>query len=224
MSGLVLLENYFMSKDYSCALGYDKIYFVYSDFNCTLRDLHELRRQSSDPYSESMLLNLLEDCLGGLDHLSKIGVSHRNLRPENICFSHRSCKYMLMNLSLAHGSKDRFYESFSLVGCPTYLSIDLFGTMSVQNNKVCFRYDLERGDLYSLAVIIIELLSLKLENRDLLETNSFYLFMTISSLQDINQLLVLARQKFAFHNYLLLILRICADNCVISRGLVRLLS
>lgn len=68
-----------------------------------------------------------------------------------------------MNFSLANGGKDRFFESYSLVGCPTYLPIDILTTMSIQNNKICFRYDSERSDIYSLAVVFLELICLKLE-------------------------------------------------------------
>lgn len=73
-------------------------------------------------------------------------------------------------------------------------------------------------------MVILELIALKLENRDLLETNSFYLFMTINTLQDITHLLILTRQKAAFHNYLIRLLKICAEHRVLSRGFIRLLS
>ena len=176
---IVNCRNYFFGKSKLSSFSCSKLYFILDDFNCNLRDLIEIRREKTDPYSETMILTILKDVLEGINYMQRVGLCHRNLRPENICFSHRKAKYMINNLNLSSVAKNRFLDQVSLVGCLIYMPIEIVTNLASFDSKLCFKIDHEKFDIYSLAVIIIELISFKLVCRDLLESNAFYLFMRI---------------------------------------------
>lgn len=194
------------------------------DFNCNLRDLTEIRRKNSDPYSEAMLLNIMKDLLEGIQYLQRVGLCHRNLRPENICFSHRKAKYMINNLNLSTTAKNRYLDQVSFAGCLLYMPIEMVTNLSVFESKLCFKIDHEKYDIYSLAVIILELIAFKLVCRDLLEANAFYLFMRVQNISSLEEFTIFAKQKIAFHNFLINILKIASENRVISEEFVWLVK
>jgi hypothetical protein len=105
-----------------------------------------------------------------------------------------------------------------------YLPIEIVTNLSVYDRKLSFKIDHEKYDIYSLAVIIIELIFFKLVCRDLIETNAFYIFIDIKKLSSIDDFSMFTKQKIAFHNFLINVLRIAKNNRVISEDFVYLLK
>ena len=218
---LVNCHNFFFVESYLSNSGCSHLYFIMDDFSCSLRDLIEIRSKNSEAYTEAMIIKIIKDVLEGLQHLHKAGICHRNIRPENICFSHRTAKYMINNNNLSVSS--RISDQISFIGCPIYMPVELTTNISVYDNMLCFKIDYEKYDLYSLGVVAVELIAFKLVCRDLIEVNAFYLFMSMGEIKTIQDFYRFATQKIAFHNYLIHILKIAFENNVVNNLLVRLI-
>ena len=221
--GIVKCLDYFCIFDEVEPESNPKIYLIFEDFNCTLRDLIEIRRENGRPYSERGLLEIARDVLTGLCSLQRMGLSHRNLRPENIMFSHRKSRYLLHSLNLCLSSQEEYQTQASLTGTPLYMPLETLMSFSVEDGQLFFLNHRDKSDVYSLGVILIELLNLRLVRSGILPENSFYKVITCNTLGGIQDLMSLCEQKLVFHNHLIHILDEARVNKGASNGLIYLL-
>jgi hypothetical protein len=114
----------------------------------TLRE--RLDREQQLPLEEA--LQIVREVGGALTHAHRLGVVHRDVKPQNILF--RSGHALLADFGIAHAVADTdlgvLTESGITVGTPTY--------MSPEQATVGGKID-ERSDQYALACILFEMLA-----------------------------------------------------------------
>ena len=188
-----------------------RLYTIYPEYHISLREIIEERRSMKKPATGFMILKLAKDILDGLYSLHKLNIAHRDVKPENIVFDYKSKNYKLKSFGLYKKNEESlntiFLKTASLTGTPFYLSLDYFKNLIIKDKKLYFSLDIMKGDIYSLGVIIIELLSLILEPVLNIPSNSLYEILDQRRLNDIDTFCDLCEKKFLFHNYLISILK-----------------
>jgi eukaryotic-like serine/threonine-protein kinase len=116
----------------------------------TLRD--RLRREKQLPLEDA--LRIAADTARALDYAHRHGVIHRDIKPENILVTKDDGDALLadfgIGVSFAGSPADRFTETGILVGTPAYMSPEqAAGERQLDS----------RTDIYSLAVVLYELLA-----------------------------------------------------------------
>ncbi|MBS2034559.1 serine/threonine-protein kinase PknK, partial [bacterium] len=95
------------------------------------------------------LFEIVQALLEGLDYLHQHGVIHRDLKPQNILITAQG-ETKLLDLGLArHHQVSRATDKGTLVGTPHYIAPELLQEMELD----------VRSDLYSLGVLVYEMLS-----------------------------------------------------------------
>ena len=179
-------------------------YMLYKDFHASLRDIIEYRRQVKAPFTESQVVEILRDLTFGLKALHGLDIAHRNLRPETIFFNMNSNRFLIGGLSLASVvDSDDFSFSPCLIGSPFYMSIDFFTDFQIKKKRIHFVTRQLKNDIYSIGVIMCELLVNALGRVNLGYTRPLYGFMKAKKLQDVADLIKLSEEKLSLHNFLL---------------------
>ena len=109
------------------------------------------RLRQSMPWSGWLdrLFEIVQSLLDGLDYLHQHGVIHRDLKPQNILVTAQG-ETKLIDLGLArHHQVSRATDKGTLVGTPHYIAPELLQEMELD----------VRSDLYSLGVLVYEMLS-----------------------------------------------------------------
>lgn len=182
--------------------------FVYDDFDCTLRDIMNDRQKSKVQFTIAEIVKIFTDIFKGLCALHKLGVVHRNLKPENVVYRKSKNQFMIANLSLAlvFNKEESQCVSYDLVGTPFYMAIDSFSDLIVDNGKLKFSQDPFKADVYSAGVIMLECLWINIEINEG-ENMQLRKVFNQSHLKDLDDLLELCELKHREHNLFLSIFR-----------------
>ena len=187
---------------------FSSICFIYEEFTCTLRDIMEDRYKSNQQFTVTEIAKIFSDVIRGLCTLHKLGIVHRNLRPENIVFCAKKNSFMISDLSLAlvFNKEEAILSCFDLVGTPFYMPIDAFADLSIDGTRIKFSYDPFKGDVYAVGVMMLECLWINLQVTDqaIPQIGKAFIQLNLSNLED---LIKLCEQKHKQHNLFLWILR-----------------
>jgi eukaryotic-like serine/threonine-protein kinase len=114
------------------------------------RDLGTVAREDG-PLPVERALPIFEQVLDGLDAAHAMGIVHRDIKPANILVdANDHVKIVDFGLALvAQGTRSRLTQSGILVGTPEYISPEQITGQEVDG----------RTDLYSLGIVIYEMLS-----------------------------------------------------------------
>ena len=205
-SNILSFEDYFLTAH--SAEKFSTMCFIYEDFDCTLRDIISDRQKSKIHFTVAEIVQIFMDVLKGLCALHKLGVVHRNLKPENIVYSKKKSKFMIANLSLAlvFNKEEAMCSSYDLVGTPFYMAIDMFSDLVVDQNRLRFTHDPFKADVYSIGIMMIECLWINIETSesDMVQLKKAFIQSELKSLDD---LLELCELKHREHNLFLSIFR-----------------
>jgi hypothetical protein len=108
----------------------------------------DLRDWLQGNISVSAKLGLLADILRALDVIHAAGVTHRDLKPQNLMFRHAT-DLVLVDFGISHVSGALTASSYDLVGTPGYVSPE----------QVLGQRTDARSDLYSVGAIFFEMLT-----------------------------------------------------------------
>ena len=110
-------------------------------------DLHSWRRRKE--WSAGEIISLLIQVCRGLEAAHAVGVVHRDLKPQNIMLD-RSGRVAVMDFGIAHSLEDGgMTRTGVIMGTPHYMSPE-----QAMGQKID-----QRSDLYSLGIIIYELVT-----------------------------------------------------------------
>ncbi len=114
------------------------------------RDLGQLTREDG-PLTTERVLPIMEQILDGLEAAHSMGIVHRDIKPANVLVgASDQVKIVDFGLALvAQGTRSRLTQSGILVGTPEYISPEQITGQEVDG----------RTDLYSLGIVIYEMLS-----------------------------------------------------------------
>jgi len=113
------------------------IYMEYMDYS--LGDI------SGKPIKEDIVKYITKNILSGIKHLRKLGIFHRDIKPDNILVSEMLDKIKITDFSLSEYGESEFYIK---CGSPMYMSPEISKGL---------KYD-DTSDIYSLGVTIFYLL------------------------------------------------------------------
>ena len=114
--------------------------------------LYEYGSYKDKVLTDQRIVDIIYKCCLALDYSHKNGVVHRDMKPTNIMLS-KSGEVKIMDYSIALTSEDFYATQKGLaVGTPNYMSPEQVRNKAIGPNS----------DLYSLAVVMYELLSKKL--------------------------------------------------------------
>ena len=170
-SHILNLKDYFVTPSPTTHIS--SFCMIYEHYDFTLRDLliHRKVKGQSDNgggFTVRELSMIFKDVIQGLATLHKLGVTHRNLKPENIVYSSVRKNFMVANLSMAlvFNKEDPVISSFDIVGTPFYMGLEIFADLSVHGGKLKFIYNPFKADVYSVGVIILECLWANIQLND----------------------------------------------------------
>lgn len=103
---------------------------------------------------EDGILQLAIQLADALAHIHRLGVHHRDLKPSNVLMT-RSGRPMLLDFNL---SQDLRQPRRDVGGTMPYMAPEQLAAMGSQHESACLD---ERSDIYSLGVILYELLTLQ---------------------------------------------------------------
>ena len=147
---------------------FSSLCFLYEDYCCTLRDIMNDKKSRSEPFTTLEITKIFTDIIKGLSTLHKLGIVHRNLKPENIVYSSSKGLFMVAGLSLAafFNKEDAICQSFDLVGTPFYKAIEEFADLGIENGKLKFMLDPFKADVYSIGVMMMECIWVNIQISD----------------------------------------------------------
>jgi serine/threonine protein kinase len=110
--------------------------------------LSELLVERGQPFSESLLGEVLVMVLMGLAHLHSHGVSHRDIKPSNVCLTAEGglCLSDLGAATRFQGGTDA--SPLTLTGTPLYLAPEIISRTETTCNPL--------GDVWSLGILSLE--------------------------------------------------------------------
>ena len=128
--------------------------FFTMDFSCGIC-LREIIHKES-PLSEERAFNIIRQVLLALKHAHEKGIAHRDLKPENLLIENRSGRehVLVLDFGIAKifDGKGENLTQHQSIGTPHYMSPEQAGADPLD----------QRTDLYSLGVILYEMVSGKL--------------------------------------------------------------
>ncbi len=123
--------------------------YVITDFyNENLKTKYLVKKGDNEKYKEELIIDLMIQCLEGLDYLHKHNLIHRDIKPENIYIS-KDGKIKIGNFTYACRIKD---ENNQLIikdpeGSKGYMAPEIY--FGEEYNELC--------DVYSLGVTFAEI-------------------------------------------------------------------
>lgn len=207
-NNILAFKDYFLTTQ--STEKFSSICFIYEDFDCTLRDIMNDRIATKLQFTVPELMKIFSDVFKGLCVLHKLGIVHRNLKPENIVYSAKKSTFMIANLSLAlvFNKEETVCSCFDLVGTPFYMAVDLFADLVVEgkSNRLRFVHDPFKADVYSVGVMMLECLwiNMKIHKDDIMPIQRVFNLRELVSLDD---LLELCEIKHREHNLFVSIIR-----------------
>lgn len=165
-TNLLLMHDYFLTP--APTGGYTSMYFIYDDYTCTLRDIMNYKKANRQPFEPAEFVRMFLDVMKGVSTLHKLGIVHRNLKPENILYSEKKKLFMVSDLSLAVvcNKEDTLLNCSDLVGTPFYMAIDVFSDLSIEGNRIKFVYDPYKADVYAIGIMMVECCWVNMEIAD----------------------------------------------------------
>lgn len=206
-TNILAFKDYFLTAQSS--EKFSSVCFIYEDFDCTLRDIMNDRMAAKLQFTVAELMKIFGDVFKGLCVLHKLGIVHRNLKPENIVYSAKKSTFMIANLSLAlvFNKEETICSSYDLVGTPFYMAVDMFADLMVENNgRLRFVHDPFKADVYSVGVMMLECLwiNMKIHKNDIMEIKRVF---NLRELKTLDNLLELCEIKHREHNLFVSIIR-----------------
>lgn len=206
-NNILAFKDYFLTSQ--SAETFSSMCFIYEDFDCTLRDIMNDRINAKLQFTVPELMKIFSDVFKGLCVLHKLGIVHRNLKPENIVYSAKKGTFMIANLSLAlvFNKEETNCSCYDLVGTPFYMAVDLFADLVVEpNGRLRFVHDPFKADVYSVGVMMLECLwiNMKIHKDDVMAIKRVFNLRELKSLDD---LLELCEVKHREHNLFVSIIR-----------------
>lgn len=196
---LVTLQDMLVEYDSTAPSRNPTFYMIYKDFHCTLRDLIEFRREHKQPFTISEIVEILGDIIKGIKTLHSLNIAHRNIRPETIFYNGDKKVFMIGSLALTAVVEDAYSCLPCLIGTPFYMPVDMFSDFKIKDKRINFVIDQLKGDIYSLGVIMAELLAVVLSGHSYGFVRKLYGYLKSKKLQDITDLIKLAEEKMAHH-------------------------
>lgn len=221
---LLHLIDYFVDYNPNKPDQNPKFFLVYEDFHSNLRDIMEFRRANKQQYPETNLMRILLDMSNAVHSLHKIGLAHRNIRPENIFFNHNTNSFKLGGLGLAYPAEDPYLETRDLVGAPFYLPVDLFTHMKLRDNKLVFGLDVFKADIYAIGMIMCELITLQLDTMDMIAIKGLYQMSKVEKVANIIDFIRLCEDKVKTHYTMLYVIDEAVSEGILSDRFGRLVK
>ncbi len=114
-------------------------------------DLAELLRRAG-PLPEQRAARLLREIVSALEHAHRMGIIHRDVKPQNILVRHSDGQPSLVDFGLAQDAEDStLTRTGAVLGTPAYMSPE---QVRGQSHHVD-----ERTDVYGVGVVLYELLT-----------------------------------------------------------------
>lgn len=199
---LVSLKDMLVEYDSNTPTRNPTFFMIYDDFHCTLRDLLEFRRESKQPFSIAEIIEVLNDIIKGIKTLHSLNIAHRNIRPETIFYNGDKKIFLVGSLALSAVVEEEYSFLPCLIGTPFYMPVDVFSDFSIKDKRINFVLDQFKGDIYSVGVIMAELMANYLSSNNFGYMRQIYSFIKSKKLQDITDLIKLAEEKLALHGQL----------------------
>lgn len=108
-------------------------------------------KQLKDSTSREEAIRIVKDVAGALDFVGKKGIVHRDIKPENIMIHQSDNRVILMDFGIAHGDDvtQGMTQTGKAIGTPHFMSPEQTKGLKVDH----------RSDIYSLGVVLFQLLS-----------------------------------------------------------------
>ena len=108
-------------------------------------------KQLKDSTSREEALRIVKDVASALDFVGKKGIVHRDVKPENIMIHKSDNRVILMDFGIAHGDDvtQGMTQTGKAIGTPHFMSPEQTKGLKVDH----------RSDIYSLGVVLFQLLS-----------------------------------------------------------------
>ena len=176
-----------------------KFFLIFEDFHSNLRDIMEFRRANKHQYPETSLVRILMDLSNSVHTLHRIGIAHRNIRPENIFYNHDTNTFKLGGLGLSLQTEQNILWSRDIVGTPFYQPIDLYTHFCIKDQALLFSTDIFKADIYAIGMIMCELLTVQLDTMDMLSIKGVYQLSKVTEIGNIVDFIRLCEDKVKVH-------------------------
>lgn len=201
-----------------------KFFLIYEDFHSNLRDIMEFRRANKQQYPETNLMRILLDMSNAVHSLHKIGIAHRNIRPESIFYNHDTNSFKLGGMGLAYSTETPYLETKDLVGTPFYLPVDIFTHFKLRDNKLIFGLNVFKADIYAIGMIMCELITLQLDTMDMIGIKGLYQMSKVEEVTNIVDFIRLCEDKVKTHYTMLYVIDEAISEGILSDRFGRLVK
>lgn len=165
----------------------------------TLQKDIEQRKSKNSLYSDEEQKLIISTLIEGFAYMSAFNIFHRDIKPENILFNGAKLKIIDFGLSIILPSSQTRKGTFPVEGTPTYVSPELQPFLLnklILGEEVTLEYDLEKADVFSLGLVLIQVLTLANVNGLNTLENQEKLTEVISDLKGWTKHLIKAMLKF----------------------------
>ena len=135
---------------------------------CTLSTLSNAIRKCGKSFTENEMMILLYKISAAFYELQKIGIAHRDIKPDNIMIDEEIEKIKIIDIGESEYSTLDKETELECVGSPFFMAPEVLMLKTNENMKVFGNYI--KSDVYSTALSIINIhspdLSLKKEDRN----------------------------------------------------------